>query len=37
MGMGKAVTLLGDAESAPGFSFGVSDQTEMKIWCIKGM
>ena len=28
-------SLLIDAESALGFSFGVRPQTEMKIWCVK--
>ena len=33
----KVTTTLIDAENALGFSFGVRAQTEMKIWCVKGM
>ena len=35
--MVKVTSLLIEAESAIGFSFGVRAQTEMKIWCVKGM
>ena len=35
--MVKVTSLLIKAESALGFSFGVRAQTEMKIWCVKGM
>ena len=37
MGIVKVTSLLVEAESALGFSFGVRTQTEMKIWCVKGM
>ena len=33
----KVTSLLIDTENALGFSFGVRAQTEMKIWCVKGM
>ena len=35
--MVKVTSLLIEAESALGFSFGVRAQTEMNIWCIKSM
>ena len=35
--MVKVTSLLIVAESALGFSFGVRDPTEIKIWCVKGM
>lgn len=31
------MSLLIKSESAPGFYFGVRTQTEVKIWCAKGM
>ena len=37
VGVVKVTSLLIKAESALGFSFRVRAQTEMKIWCIKGM
>ena len=33
--MAKDTSLLIKAESAPGWSFGVRAQTEVKIWCVK--
>ena len=33
----KVTNLLIDAESGLRFSFGVRAQTEMEIWCVKGM
>ena len=33
----KVTSLLIGAENALGFSFGVRAQTEMKIWCVKGL
>ena len=35
--MVKVASRLIEAESALGFSFGVRAQTELKIWCVKGM
>ena len=35
--MVKVTSLVIEAESAIGFSFGVRAQTEMKIWCVKTM
>ena len=35
--MVNSTSLLILLESALGFSFRVSVQTEMKIWCVKGM
>ena len=35
--MVKVTSLLIEAESAIGFSFGVRAQTKSKIWCIKNM
>ena len=35
--MVKVMSLLIEGESALGFSFGVRAQTEIKIWCVKGM
>ena len=35
--MVKVTSLLIVTESALGFSFGAIVQTDMKLWCIKGM
>ena len=35
--MVKVTSLLINAGSGPGFSFGVRAWTEMEIWCIKGI
>ena len=33
----ESTSLLILAECAPGFSFGARAQTEVKMWCVKGM
>ena len=35
--MVKVTSLLINPETATGFVFGVSAQTEMKMWCVTGM
>ena len=37
MGIVKVTSLIINAGSGPGFSFGVRAWTEMEIWCVNGM